>query len=56
MLTSMFQTSSKLGTFAAVIGNTSSWEVIPVVVRIGKKDIQAGGGTDVESITMSAVS
>ena len=54
MLQGMFASESKLGAYASVVGNTSGWEVIPVIVRIGKKDIQAGSGTSANSITLSA--
>jgi len=43
MLASMFGTGSKLGLYASIVGETSGWEIIPVVVRIGKKSVKVAG-------------
>ncbi len=53
MLSDMFGTTEKLGLHAKIVGETTEWDVIPVVVRVGKVDIKAGAGTDVDSAKTS---
>ena len=47
-LAQMFSVSEELGLHAKIVGEASNWELIPVVVRIGKKDVQVGAGLDAD--------
>lgn len=49
MLDSMFGTDEKLGLQAKIVGETSGWEMIPVIVRVGKVDIKAGAGSSADA-------
>jgi len=55
VLADMFGPDKELGLHAKIVGETSNWEVIPVVVRIGKEDIQAGAGDTLENTTLASV-